>query len=154
MENSPSFTIPELIDALKKAGFATKKDLKDFIKKNDLKNFANKHDIKNFATKQDLNNLPTKRNLENFATKQDLNNFATKNDLKNLPTKDYLDERLEKQEKNLKELIYSVNDSLLDHMTKMETRLTAKIDNVQNDLDDWKGHVTHEILEIKKRVFN
>jgi len=54
MTKTQPLTIPNLITALKKAGFTTTDTLKNFVTKDDLKAFATKDDLKAFATKDDI----------------------------------------------------------------------------------------------------
>lgn len=66
-KDKPITTIPELVSALKRAGYATKDDLKTFATRDDFKNFATKDDVREIvgaeienrrlATKGDLQKL-------------------------------------------------------------------------------------------------
>jgi hypothetical protein len=45
-----------------------------------------------------------------------------------------------------------VIEALYKNMKEMEARTNGKIQNVQKDLDDWKGHTTEEFIKVNNRI--
>ncbi len=97
MIKTPPFTIPNLVTALKKAGFMTKAD---------LKGFATKDDLKNFATKDDLAVLRKQIDDDQFEARSEFYTKMIKPDLNTL------DKKIDKVNDNLSLQISGIKDDL------------------------------------------
>ena len=116
------------------------------VTKEDLKNFATKDDLKNFATKDDLKKLEEKIDTK-FATKEDLKKleekidfkFATKDDFKAMEIRienkfdAKLDERFEKQTKEIAEELRNIYSLTERNRIKMAVDFDKKIGQLRKD---------------------
>ncbi len=80
MTKTLSLTIPNIVSALKKAGFLTKDYLKVLTTKNDLKNFATKNDLKILRKQIDDDQFEARTEFYAKMIKPDLNRLDKKID--------------------------------------------------------------------------
>ena len=130
MRKFQALTVPSLIKAMKKAGFATKDDLAGF------------------ATKKDLIGFATKDDLAGFATKKDLSKFTTKDDLKELRQQIRDDQDEARAEFFQKMTIPAINEA----NSKLETKLTERIESVESNLKQEIDGLKAELSETPSRI--
>lgn len=120
MTKTQPLTIPNLITALKKAGFTTTDNLKNFAIKDDLKAFATKDDLKAFATKDDIATLRKQIDDDQFEARTEFYAKMIKPDLKRL------DEKIDKVNDSLSLQISGIKDDLSGLSSEFSTSPSRK----------------------------